>query len=182
MNQFRDRQGDETVVQESVLLGICGSAKSRGSLDTLIHLRYFGGRHMDPETPSILDYTRFTALKIISFDAWTLSPVEVFGSKLPKSLQTICLNHYSFTAGKSTIENTRFEEEKVFAELLARGSFSKLKEVVVPRAPWDPTFEETNDPAMREKWSLRRESLEKLGLFRSGKVRLRLLKPREIGE
>lgn len=183
VNRFRDRQGDETVVQESVLLGICGSAQSRGSLDTLVHLRYFGGRRMNSGISSNLDYSRFTALKIISFDTWTLLVVQASRSKLPKCLETLCLNHYSFPAGNSTIHNARwFEEERILEELLARSSFPTLKEVGVPRAPWDVTFEEATDPALRERWSFCRESLTKLGLFRSGKVRLRLLKPREIGE
>ena len=47
---------------------------------------------------------------------------------------------------------------------------------------WDPKSEEAVSTRSKELWAERRKELQKLEMFKSGRVLLRLLKPREIRE
>jgi len=47
---------------------------------------------------------------------------------------------------------------------------------------WDQNYEEAESPRSKEVWVERREQLQELETFTSGKVSLQLSKPREIRE
>lgn len=99
--------------------------------------------------------------------------------ELPPTLTTIYLNRYIHLGANSHQHNN---EELCLIFVLRKGALPNLKQVGVPAEPIDSDHEPITNVDFVRPWAKNREELKNLRMFKSGKVKLLLLKPGEICE
>ena len=124
--------------------------------------------------PKVVDYSRFKQLRFICLDYDSLDNLfERPRQRPPPSLNAIYFPFYF--ADHS-------QEDAILAEGLTSRHVPNLNTVGLPMGCWDQNNEEAESTRSKELWVERRKQLQELEMFTSGRVLLRLLKPREIRE
>lgn len=127
------------------------------------------------------DYSIFESLRIMSGDvSCFIRLLKVDQDKLPPNLEVLYLPFY-WVRDERIGEDT-FLEEDALLQLVTSGKFSKLKEVVVPSQPINEAGEVVRTKAHRNLWRKIKEEVEGNEVFRSGKIKFRVLDQGEPGE
>lgn len=167
------RRGDFTYLTSSCFLSLKRPFRS------VKHLRLFGfgsGRN----SPISNDLSYLENLRILALDYYALFTLLHSSHQLllPTSIEILCLPFYS---GRTTTTITAPDEEKVLADLIESNALHNLKEVVIPSNRIGPSAKPLE--TQHEKiWTESRRALERLEIFKSGKVRLRTVQPGEKSE
>lgn len=167
------RTGDKTKLFPTCIAAL------ESSFSTLKHLRIIrftgvvGLDDVGSELPKKL-FSSFKSLRILSADMSICSLLARCPSiLLPPTIETIFL--YSTCSGK-----LGHDEEMLFTNVLRPRLWPQLKQVLVSSTAFaEYTVPQTSPPNDKK---MRRKKLEKLEMFTSGRVKLRIVEGDEIGE
>lgn len=166
------QEEEETVVNFSCLSAL------RSSYHSLESIRLFGLgiNQVDPEEAKAnTNFALFKKLKAMSLDVvllLILARIPVI--KFPPGLKLLRVPYYNT---KSTAH-----EDLELAHAFGVRSFPSLEEVIVPSGPTLRNGTVSDSDGYKRRWLQGRRELEKAEIFRSGKVKLRIVEPGEFSK
>lgn len=158
------------------LTSSCLSSLS-ASFQTLNHLR-LSCIPPDFAHPPTQIYRPFVKLTILGADFFTL--ISLRRVQAPSNLKILQIPFYSSQlVGRDGLLT---EDSDLLEPLKENPGLQNLKEIVVPDSPIDSLGEVSASTQDRRAWLERRKALENLEVVKKGNVKLRKVKPGEIGE
>lgn len=148
------------------------------SFSSLKHLR-LGGIQCDPDNPSSTDYSKFTALTIMTLDHLVFQNLLNSSVKLPTTLTTFILPFYCFFPEDRSFDH--FKEDTNLAVILRTRDLPDFLQIVLPSKPLVGGFEYA-PASFKADWDRKRSALKKEAMITSGKVSLREIEPGELSE
>lgn len=169
------QEGDRTIVFSSCLLG------ARSSSESLQNLRIIGIAG-DQNNITATPYHLFKNLKVLVLHQVALLYLSAFPEmRLPSSLQIFVSPYYSwFPSSEDAV--TWYKGDLDVADIVSSRFLPNLRVVIVPAEPINERGEIIESVEFRKEWVQRRKELESLKIFKSGRVELRKLTLKQMGE